>query len=174
MGTSRVWPGGRRVCLERFKMSAASKLRRQKRKAKRKGLLWSSSATTRAEAKRAGLRAILTTEAVQNINFSDLEDFDVEDIGVEEVASFLSSKKEIDLAYREAWNAVIRASRVPESEPAAEAPATRKQIDIGTVGSKLPKQTIGMMKPTADPEAWKAWVVPAIGLAAAFILWRRS
>ena len=77
----------------------------------------------------------------------------------------------VQVAAREMTRQERAQQRSPETT--TERPSG-KQVDIGTVGSKLPAQTIGMMKPTADPEAWKAWVVPAIGLAAAFILWRRS
>jgi hypothetical protein len=78
------------------------------------------------------------------------------------------TKLAIEAAFKSAYLECFDRTR---EEPA---PAPRKQVDIGTVGSKLPAQTIGMMKPKTDPEAWKAWVVPAIGLVAAFILWRRK
>ncbi len=100
--------------------------------------------------------------------------------GIADPSSFLKHLRKMSSGtpeQREAADAAFKAAYLQcfnRSQGTPAAPAPRKQVDIGTVGSKLPKQTIGMMKPTADPEAWKAWVVPAIGLAAAFILWRRS
>ena len=76
-----------------------------------------------------------------------------------------------DPSSHQAW-ADRDACQAQKEDEAKAAP--RKQVDIGTVSSKLPKHTIGMIKPNADPEAWKAWIVPVIGLAAALILWRRS
>ena len=147
---------------------SSARLRRQQKRAEKKGLLWSSDKSVRSAAWKAGFRAItLDSEPMA------LADFFNEGFSLDTIASFIPSKEEREATFREAWTAGIKAAELPEPNVGTES-RPRKQVDFGTVGSKLPKQTIGMIKPTADSEAWRAWVVPAIGLAAAFYLWRRS
>jgi len=147
---------------------SSAKLRRQQKRAQKKGLLWSSDKSVRSAAWKAGFRAItLDSEPMA------LEDFRNEGFSLDTISSFLPSKEERERVFREAWNAVIRSAELPEP-PTTPTQAPRKQVNIGTVGSKLPPQARDMMQPSADPEAWRAWVVPAIGLVAAFILWRRK
>ena len=140
------------------------------------GLAWSDIKELRQDAWQAGINAVEQSGLVDEDFMKDLRKIGTSFVtgrflrGTWKYWQFVRDNRELLSFFGEAWNAVITGAPAPDGP--AEAP--RKQVDFGTVGSKLPAQTIGMMKPTADPEAWKAWVVPAIGLAAAFYLWRRS
>tara|TARA_R100000808_G_C2018295_1_gene67702 strand:- start:43 stop:489 length:447 start_codon:yes stop_codon:yes gene_type:complete len=147
---------------------SSARLRRQQKRAEKKGLLWSSDKSVRSAAWKAGFRAItLDSEPMA------LADFFNEGFSLDTIASFIPSKEEREATFREAWNAVIKAAELPEPNVGTES-RPRKQVDIGTVGSTLPAQAIGMISPAQDQDQWKAWIVPALGLVAAFYLWRRS
>ena len=77
----------------------------------------------------------------------------------------------VQVANREIARQERAQQRSPETT--TEGPSG-KQVDLETVGSKLPAQTIGMISPGRDEEQWQAWIVPALGLVAAFYLWRRK
>ena len=147
---------------------SSARLRRQQKRAEKKGLLWSSDKSVRSAAWKAGFRAItLDSEPMA------LADFFNEGFSLDTIASFIPSKEEREATFREAWNAVIKAAELPEPSVGSES-RPRKQVDIGTVGSTLPAQAIGMISPAQDQDQWKAWIVPALGLVAAFYLWRRK
>ena len=155
---------------------SSAKLERQKRKAQRKGLLWSNDAELRKVAGQAAIMAVIGEGALEWDELGSLvEDLFTSGFNPSQLIPTLlksfPSREERNAAFAEAWNAVIQGGEEPSQ---ARETAKRRQVDFGTVGSKLPPQAREMMQPSTDPEAWRAWVVPAIGLVAAFILWRRS
>ncbi len=82
-----------------------------------------------------------------------------------------ASDAAFDAAYLQCFNR-RRGTASPEASKQTEAPAPRKQIDFGTVGSTLPPQSVAMMAPKTS--AMPPWVLPAFGLVAVAYVWSAS
>ena len=155
-----------------------AKERRQKKKYQKKGLLWSDSEQVRADAWKAGFRSIAEASELSDAEQEQLwesfwEEGDWDDL-TEMLSLMAGSKEEKEKAYRQGWNAVIRASRqVREQVEEAITPATpRKQVSMDKAG-ELPQAVKDRLAKQQEKTEVPAWLIPALGLALVVFLWRK-
>jgi len=158
-------------------MSESSRETKERRLAKNlfklKGLEWSDDASLRRQAWLSALLAIKEAELVDRETLEELAQLGALIasgqwlVAIHPTIQILKTRREIQEVFGDAWNHVIIHGAPPE--PEEEAP--RHQVDFGTVGSKLPPQTIAMMgtKKTEVP----AWLLPALGIGGLIYVWRK-
>jgi hypothetical protein len=155
-----------------------AKERRQKKKAERKGLLWSDDPAVREAATEAAFRAMveerrLTSEDVQTL-WDTFKDDGLWDALRLQVSNIWEDQNDADEAFRNAWNAVIRASReIQEQVEEAITPAApRKQVSMDKA-AELPQAVKDRLAKQQEKPEVPAWLIPAIGLALVVFLWRK-
>jgi len=137
-----------------------AKLRRQKKRAKKKGLLWSADKSVRSAAWKAGFKAItLDSEPMA------LSDFFDEGFNLDTIASFLPSKEERESTFREAWNTVILESQKPKVTIGS---TPRKNVFEEVTQGSSPKP---FGQPGVPKQKMPLWIygIPV----ALFLLWRK-
>lgn len=155
-----------------------AKERRQKKKFEKKGLLWSDNDQVMADAWKAGFRSMaeaseLSQDEIEQLWSSLWEDGDWSDLW-EMLTLVAGSRKDKEEAYRQGWNAVIRASRqVREQVEEAITPAApRKQVSMDKA-AELPQAVKDRLAKQQEKPEVPAWLIPAIGLALVVFLWRK-
>jgi hypothetical protein len=155
-----------------------AKERRQKKRYQKKGLLWSDSEQVRADAWKAGFRSVAEASELSDAEKEQLWDSFWKDRNwaalTDLVSEFAGSTEAKEEAYRQGWNAVIRASRqVREQVEEAITPAApRKQVSMDKAG-ELPQAVKDRLAKQQEKSEVPAWLIPALGLALVVFLWRK-
>ena len=152
-----------------------AKERRQKKRAERKGLLWSDDQAVRLEANKAGFRAMLEASQIGAAELQAIWSSFSADASLEDLwslgAQLAGSRKEKEAAYRQAWNEVVRsAQRIKKA--VSPAPQPRAQVSMDKAG-QLPEQIKSGLAQKQDEPQIPAWLIPAVGLALVVFLWRK-